>query len=302
MAADTSLIEAVRRFCNEEVSEAWFVEKRWGGQIRCGHCNSENILVRKNRKPMPFYCRACKSYFSVRTGTLMQHSKIPLSKWAIAFHIFISRPKGVSSVQLAKDLGISQKHAWHMGHRIRECWNQGVEEFAGPVEVDEAYIGGKERNKHKWKRRADHIGGKGKMAVEGVLDRETGCVQAAPIPDTKHSTLQGFVHDRTTPEAVVYSDGARAYDGLDRAHESVNHGDEEYVRGKASVNGMESHWALFKRSFHGTHHTMSEKHLHRYVNEFNGRSANRRRKIDRQMVTIVKASVGRRLSYRALTA
>ena len=138
-----SLIEAVQKFGNEATAEAWFIERRWKDGIRCPHCNSAHISERASRKPMPYHCRTCRQYFSVRTGTVLQNSKIPLSKWCIAFYLFSTNLKGVSSMKLHRDLGITQKSAWHMAHRIREAWNVEADKFTGPVEVDETYIGGK---------------------------------------------------------------------------------------------------------------------------------------------------------------
>ena len=162
-----TLIEAVSKFAPVEQSEEWFVEQRWPNGVTCPRCDSDDIMVRPNRKPMPFRCKACWKDFSVTWGTLLHRSKIPLNKWAIAFYLYSTNLKGVSSMKLHRDLGITQKSAWYMAHRIRESWNAAADKFAGPVEADETYIGGKEGNKHAGKKLHAGRGTVGKTAVGG---------------------------------------------------------------------------------------------------------------------------------------
>ena len=286
-----SVIQAVRKFSTEERAERWFKH------VRCPFCDSDAVQARPTRKPQPFRCRACRKDFSVKTNTIMHNSKLPLSKWAIAFYLYSTNLKGVSSMKLHRDLGITQKSAWHMAHRIRETWNDEMDKFAGPVEVDETYIGGKERNKHESKKQHQGRGMAGKVPVVGMKDRDTGKISAEVVPSTKKPVLQKFVKERTDKDAVVFTDEHPSYVGINRPHMAVRHSAKEFVNGMAHTNGIESMWAMLKRGYNGTYHHFSDKHLPRYVAEFEGRHNTRPLDTDEQMASIVVGAVGKRLPY-----
>ena len=297
-----SLVQAVDMFSDEAQAEAWFVNQRWPKGVRCPDCDSDDVSARPTRKPQPFRCNACRSDFSVKTGSIMHGSKLSLKTWGVAMYLLTTNLKGVSSMKLHRDLGITQKAAWHLAHRIRKAWETESAPFFGPVEADETYIGGKEGNKHPYKKQIGARGSVDKTAVVGIRDRNTGRVSTAVVPDTTRETLHGFVHQRTQPYTTVFTDDARAYIGMHRTHESVNHSIGEYVRGMASTNGVESHWAMLKRGYQGVYHHMSEKHLGRYVSEFAGRHNDRPRDTIAQMGRMVRGAEGKRLRYEDLTA
>lgn len=295
-----TLMDAIKRFDTEEKAEEWFVAQRWPDGVTCPFCRGQRISSIANRKPQPFRCRDCRKHFSVKTDSLLHSSNIPLSKWAIAFYLYNTSLKGVSSMKLHRDLGIAQSSAWYMSHRIREMWSPVADKFAGPVEADETYIGGKEGNKHASRKLRAGRGPVGKTAIAGLRDRATNQVKTQVVEHTDAPTLQGFVHGNTAIDAQIYSDEARAYEGLRRPHEAVAHSAGEYVREMAHTNGLESHWALFKRGLDGVYHHVSVKHLPRYAGEFSGRHNTRPLDTSAQMEGMVKRAAGKRITYAGL--
>lgn len=253
-----STYEFHEMFPDEETAVAWFESTRWPDGRHCPHCGSTNTV--ECAKPQPYRCRDCRKHFSARTGTVMQASKLPVKKWLYAMYLISVSKKGLSSLQLARELGIAQEAAWRLGHKIREAWNQdALFPMAGEVEVDETYVGGKEKNKHRDKKLNAGRGAVGKQPVMGLRQRGTGDV-----------------------------------------HESVAHSAGEYVRDQVHTNGIESFWALLKRGLLGSYHHVSVKHLSRYVDEFCHRHNARDEHALAFMRRTASEMVGRRLTHRML--
>jgi len=299
-----TLFELQRIFPGEEAARSWFEAMIWPDGPQCPHCGNDDARPCKNDKPMPYRCGACRKHFSVKTGTLMAGSPLPLLKWVYAIYLDTTSLKGVASTKLRRELGITQKTAWFMQQRIREAFaDQGPAVLMeGPVEVDETYVGGKARNMHYAQRKElTGRGGADKTAVVGAKDRKTNRVAAKVVERTDGATLKGFVADNAERDAKIYTDEARAYQGLPN-HSAVSHSAGQYVDGQIHTNGVESFWSMLKRAHKGTFHKMSPKHLQRYVNEFAGRHNIRELGTMAQMSFVAARLEGKRLPYAALIA
>ncbi|MCY3885964.1 MAG: IS1595 family transposase [Gammaproteobacteria bacterium] len=299
-----TLIELANLFPSEDSARKWYARLNTLARHRAlPLCNSENTHECSHVK-MPYRCRKCRKYFSVKTGTVMAGSPLPLLKWVYAIYLDLTSLKGVSSMKLHRDLGITQKTAWHMQQRIREAFaSEGSNVmFNGPAEADETYVGGRESNKHEGKKLRAGRGTVGKTAVAGIKDRESNQIRAKVVARTDAETLQGFVVKSVSQDAQIYTDEATAYQGLPFPHKTVKHSVGEFVDGMAHTNGIESFWALMKRGYHGTYHKMSPKHLNRYVAEFSGRHNLRDLDTISQMEIVASGLTGKSLSYEDLIA
>ena len=295
-----SLMDLMDMVPDDDMAEQWFIETRWPSGIRCPRCDSDNVQERTTHPTMHHRCRDCRKFFSVKTGTSMDSSNIRYRQWAIGIYLFATGLKGTSSMKLRRDLGLGQKAAWFMAHRIRESFNHNPHLFEGPVELDEAYFGDLEANKHASKKLRAGRGTVGKTAVAGARDHETGQISAAVVPGTSRRELQSFADDRVAPDATVYTDDHGGYAGMPNRH-TVRHSVGEYVSDQAHINGMESFWSMMKRGYMGTYHRMSPAHLQRYVNEFSGRHNQRNCDTEVQMRMMAQGLVGKRLPYKRLT-
>lgn len=302
-----NLIEATQYFSDKQTCIDYLTKMRWNGKITCAHCNHDKVYELKGANKR-YKCAKCRKQFSAIKGTIFENSPIPLQKWFVSMYIISAHKKGISSCQLAKNLGVTQKTAWFMGQRIRYAAKMRTickAEFDTIVECDETYVGGKMKNKHVSVRikaheeNASHVDNK--VCVMGYVERD-GYLKLEVAKKTE--TLKEHVVRNVAPQAVVFTDGFIAYKGLDKvfeAHETVDHKSNEYVRGIVHTNNIECVFSHFKRMVLGTYHQISPKHLERYIDEFEFRYNSRKVKDAERFENLVSL-VNTRLTYKSLIA
>jgi transposase-like protein len=299
-----STFQMFELFPNEETARKYLEDRLWPNGPKCPTCGATERIT--TRKKGFFRCNACNFDFTIRTGTIFGRSHIPLHKWVHAMYLLVTARKGISSLQLAKQIGISQHAAWFMLQRLREACSSpdNIDKLKGIIEIDEAFFGGKEANKHK-KLNAGR-GSVGKTAVLGMRERG-GRTRAKVIADRTLHTIQQEIHNQVEVGATIYTDESPAYadlNGLFFRADSVNHGAGEYAKGIVNTNSIEAVWAVLKRGIIGVYHSASAKHLDRYVQEFAFRlnEGNVKRHTFERLDSLIDAVVGKRITYKQVTA
>jgi transposase-like protein len=293
-------------FKTEQICRNYLETIRWSGKIICPYEDCKHDHVHKFKDGKVYRCAKCKKDFSVKVGTIFEDSKISLQKWFAAIYLITSHKKGISSLQLGKDLGVTQKTAWFMLHRVRHTFGLGTseEKLGGNCEADETFIGGKEANKHKHKRTENTQGRsvKTKSAVVGIIERG-GELRAKKIVDTSGEHLRRFVLDNLKFGSELNTDEWLGYKGLAHhfKHKFVKHNEGEYVQGDIHTNSLEGFWSLLKRGVVGIYHSMSAKHLQQYIDEFVFRYNTRSYSENYRFDTMLN-NIGSHLSYAQLIA
>ncbi len=304
MKAFKSILTFQKEFDTNAKCQEYLEQQKWGGTPCCTECASTNV-TRFKTDTRRFQCneKGCRKQFSVLQGTFAENTKIPLTKWFLAMYIIANHSKGISSLQLAGWLDVTQKTAWFLNHRIREMLNETGkgEVLSGTVEIDETYVGGKEGNKHKHKKTVKGGAG-GKAMVIGAVKRG-GKVITKVIPATNIEEVQNFIKQTVEPKSTMVTDEHHAYNkvGENYTHEKINHREKEYVRGSVHTNTIEGYWSILKRQIDGIHHSVSPKHLQRYCNESAYRYNNRALAQDERFADAL-ANCNGRLTYEDLIA
>ncbi len=306
-----TLQEAIIYFADADNCRHFLIDLRWeDGKVRCPRCGSEKVTYLEAARLYKCYGKHDKAKFSLKVGTIFEDSALGLEKWLPAMWLVVNAKNGISSMEISRSLGISQKSAWHMAHRIRFALHQGSFDsmLSGEVEADETFIGGKARNMHasKRERRITGTGGKDKTAVMGILERG-GTVRTQVISSRKKKELHSEVKKHVEAGSALYTDALMSYQGLsaDYAHQVVDHA-VEYVNGRIHTNGLENFWSLLKRGINGTYVSVEPFHLFRYLDEqsykYNNRSTKENPLNDSdRFVLACSQIVGKRLTWNSLT-
>ncbi|MGA8833798.1 MAG: IS1595 family transposase [Desulfomonilaceae bacterium] len=310
---ELNLATLVPIFASEEAAIAFLETKRWLDGPICPFCNSNKVysLKPKSNSVSPVRlgvhkCSSCRKQFTVRIGSVFEDSHIPLNKWLMAIHLMTSSKKGVSSLQLSRELGITPKSAWFLSHRIREAMTDKPDRLCGTVEVDETYVGGKPRKENKGNEPKKHKRGRGtdKAPVMALVERD-GDVYSKPIKNVDGKTLKGTIKQLVHKSSTIMTDEWPSYTGIGKdfsgGHEVVNHSEGEFSRGWIYTNTAESYFALLKRGVMGIFHQVSKHHLYRYCNEFSFRWNYRKVSDGERMIAAIEGVVGKRLTYRPIS-
>jgi transposase-like protein len=299
-----STFQLFEKYPDVESARKYLESRLWKDGIRCPECHLTSRIT--PRKDGFYRCNACSLDFTVRTGTIFERSHVPLHKWIYAMYLLVTARKGISSMQLAKEIGITQKSAWFVLQRLREACASDLSMLKGTVEVDEIYVGGKESSKHMKQRLLFKGSGTvNKTPILGMRERN-GRTRAMPITGTGAIALERAVRQNVQVGSTVHTDEYQAYRRLapDYKHESVNHSKDEYWRNGVTTNGIESVFAVMRRGLHGVYHKASKKHIARYVNEFAWRlnEGNVKRHSLERLDSFVDAIAGKRITYKDLIA
>ena len=294
-----TLQEAIIYFSDLQNCIDFISALRWVDGVTCPHCQSKEQYYLATRKI--WKCKACKKQFSVKVGTIFEDSPIGLDKWLCAIWLIANAKNGISSYEIQRALGVTQKTGWFMLHRIRLAMQNGsFDKLSGHVEVDETYVGGKVANMHKGKRDEREQQGRGsvgKAIVVGLLERN-GQVRTKVVKKAKKKVLHNLIRDNVEQGTNFYTDAFKSYDGLTQEyiHETIDHA-TEYVRGNVHTNGIENFWSLFKRALRGTYVNIDSEHLFRYLDEQTFRFNNRKTTDSVRFALVVHMVTGKRITY-----
>ncbi|MBX9449813.1 MAG: IS1595 family transposase [Taibaiella sp.] len=323
-----TLLQVSEYFSDQQNCIDFIKEVRWNGELKCAHCGHDKVYT-LNGKNKRYKCAGCKKQFTIIKGTIFENSPIPLKKWFITIYLLVTRKKGISSIQLSKDIGVTQKTAWFMLHRIRFMLRDSIIEnkLKGIIQLDETFVGGKNKNRH-WDKKVKNSQGrsfKDKTPVFGMLEQEESYYIERPhkviegrtvrekvvtkrktlrckvVKNTRAKTLKPIIYQSVERGCTIVTDEWQAYNGLNGIYEHyiVNHKEKQYATDGYSSNGVENVWSHFKRAIIGVYHNVSRKHLHRYVSEFEFRYNNHLLKGEELMQTAF-VNFERRLTWRQL--